>query len=196
MKKLRRILGTLLSALSLLLCAATIALWIRSYWGSDYLARHQVISGDFNTTATKYQSIKCTRGSIRLEVEEQTAYHYNVPNIVVASPDRPPLWGWGRLGQRHMGWEDLPERTFWNRLGFHQYETGHGASFYDARVSGVAIPAWLPVLIFAILPAMWVVLFIRRRRRRGIGLCPTCGYDIRATPQRCPECGRVALANH
>jgi hypothetical protein len=58
---------------------------------------------------------------------------------------------------------------------------------------------WLPyslvTLMFAALPVTWFVLARRRRvlaRRRACGQCVRCGYDLRATPGRCPECGTPA----
>jgi hypothetical protein len=55
----------------------------------------------------------------------------------------------------------------------------------------VVVPHWLLALIFAILPARRLYTRARRRAalRRGLNQCVGCGYDLRATPDRCPECG-------
>jgi hypothetical protein len=53
----------------------------------------------------------------------------------------------------------------------------------------VVIPHWFIVAGFALTPAVWLRSHIRRQRQRQAGHCTVCGYDLRATPERCPECG-------
>ncbi len=56
----------------------------------------------------------------------------------------------------------------------------------------LAIPYWFPVILTAIGPIMVLRSRRRMRRRKLAGKCPGCGYDLRGTPDRCPECGWTA----
>jgi len=80
------------------------------------------------------------------------------------------------------------------------YSSSHFGGFPGITVRQLefGIPWWFPVALLIAprlerlerrcLAARW----IRRRRRRG--LCPGCGYDLRASSERCPECGRQITA--
>lgn len=56
-------------------------------------------------------------------------------------------------------------------------------------VHTIALPYWLLVGILAIAPARYGFHTIRQNRRARHGKCQACGYDLRASNDRCPECG-------
>jgi hypothetical protein len=53
----------------------------------------------------------------------------------------------------------------------------------------LSIPYWFLTVFFGAYPIGRICLSLRRRQRFNLGKCEACGYDLRATPGRCPECG-------
>ncbi len=170
MKRLRRSLFNFASLLGLVLCLATLVLAIRSYWVADAIAwRNSNIAtscGDLLFSSDTRDDPRPITSGVVYQSSSPHSYKYK------------SLWG---------------VQPALAPIGFaYTIITGNGF-----RAFMMMVPLWFIALIAAILPALWIRLYRgkwRRERRRDAGLCPHCGYDLRATPDRCPECG-TALAN-
>ncbi len=63
---------------------------------------------------------------------------------------------------------------------------------FSATARTVSVSYWTLLVAAAAVAGLTCVPIVRRRRRaRRLehGLCVACGYDVRASPDRCPECG-------
>jgi hypothetical protein len=184
MKRLRQWLFNGLAAISLLAFVATLLLypcmhnWCRSM-------RWSRVTG--STTVPTWQCIDLGVKPLTLQVAGMVIHNDPDPG---GSPGQG--WKFESMAYRSSGDLGFVSPT---RLGFGMVDhTWHYNPPTPAtrRTTAISTPIWFMAALFAVLPALRAAVSSRERReRRGhvVGLCRSCGYDIRSTPDRCPECG-------
>jgi hypothetical protein len=79
-----------------------------------------------------------------------------------------------------------PSEMHFARLGYRFSFSYSSASSWAVYAT---IPLWGVVVLFQLAPTVYLARAWRSRRLRAKGRCVVCGYDLRASPDRCPECG-------
>ena len=179
MKSFRRWLMRGLTSLSLLLCAAAIVLWVRSYLIFD----DAVLVRPKSTT-----NIVSLYGRIYLQ--------FGWSSSAFRASGRYAVGGWflDSLSASPTRYSEQSSRL--NLLGF-DARNWRGIDATGQITRGertVVIPYWFLALLTVLLPALALRRMRRKRRdllRLELRLCSQCGYDLRATPDRCPECGTI-----
>jgi hypothetical protein len=171
--------------ISAVLFLAVGVFWLRSYGKCEILRW---------TNAGGYRAIYTTQGSLTVDLTlvDLSAYpqQFHGPTYQVDSAH--PPFDYVMV----LSTESGDRATDFSRGGFEWHELRNSAR-HRLYAEAVA-PFWSLALLTAILPATWLIRFAwartGARRRRQLGLCPACGYDLRATPERCPECGATHVA--
>jgi hypothetical protein len=170
MQRLFRILFGVLAWVSLLLCLGTAAIWIGSFWKTQFVG--------WSDHRHAYGALSMS-GLLRFE-------HFNYP---------------GDLGFQYIRYDSPPgglrsEIDSRDRRGGFLKNLGFASARIDYTLDGKQVrqalymPHWFVAALFGFMPAImfWELL---RRRPLAPGSCAACGYDLRATPDRCPECGAI-----
>ena len=171
---IRRIFS-LASLLSLLLCVATVVLWVGSYWEEFRIGTRW---------EKREVSICIVRGHVALEIWDRSFFPgrrgpffsgYSVPvglsfiESAISGPTNSHLWRYGRLGY-YYAVESIP---------LHDWHW-------------VVMPAWFVACLLAT-PFFFTFRSFAFSRRGSTGCC-RCQYDLTGnTSGVCPECGTAVV---
>jgi hypothetical protein len=181
----RRRLLNVFTALSLLLCVAALALWVRSFWAFDrFDHQHRDAQGRLaGVNVSSYRGVlvvQTTRLDQTIPGSERWVYAANF-SVRPTSPGQSAydpsvtrvMAGFGSGGFRYAIRTAPPP----------------GGLLVGGTARTWVVPCYALAVVAAILPLARVWRAWKRSREYRPGQCLPCGYDLRATPGRCPECG-------
>ena len=184
MKRFLRYIFNIATVCSLVLCLASGPLWIRSYRYCEWIQWRN---------ARGFRSIGTAIGGARISFMitdwSKRPDIFTGPTYVKEPPS--PVFNWMIMLSSDTGSKFIE----WQQAGFYRFEERRSAGAWNAVW---IIPFWFIMLLTSVLPLIWSVKrwrAIAKRRRTMHGFCSECGYDLRATPDRCPECGAIVTIN-
>ncbi len=165
-----------LALLSLFLAVVLAVTWVRSYGDPDVL----VVYGP----GGRPLGIGVRRGVV----------YFSAGNVILGSRRdwsaqwlRPNGTEFDDLCQRESAAADVRHARGDFSVGYVAHQLWTDAKFWSASA-----PAWAVGPPLLVLPIRALARSIHTRRWRRRGLCRRCGYDLRASPGQCPECGFTA----
>src|SRR5688572_6333463 len=170
--------------LSLIVLAAVCVLWMRSYWRGD--------------------CVNLWNRSHSVSLESRAGYLSAMVSNLHGDAAGAVYWNSvvGRLSDERRGRRALATANFMGVSFCKDIRPGSAVGLVDQVVNaGMRIPQgmvkryllWIPYWAVAMLAAAPGVLALWRRkrlhRRQATGLCIQCGYNLRGSALKCPECG-------
>ncbi len=169
-------LWTLVTLVSMLLALSTVAIWCRSYYVDQMVTYGRNPGGEVGLITCRGR-IELFRQNDKDVATWTSSFHY--ATWPAFGDTKPQTW----------------ECVWLDAAGF-VFCTGNPVTCQYDRYFRVSVPYWFIALAFLVIPTIWWFSYRRRRRIRTLpkNRCVRCGYDIRASRERCPECGTPVSA--
>jgi hypothetical protein len=181
-KRFRRWLFNGVAALSLVLSLATCVFWVRGYRYAESFFYNAFHVSDIHE---KHYFVTSVRGTAAIGYGQVTYF-----TLQFATNDA-RRWAGFHCWSIPSAQRITLDYSLLHQMGFACFHLQGNTLQATNSSNTVTLPDWFIALLFLILPSMAIVRIFRRRILARQGHCAICGYDMRATPDRCPECGTI-----
>lgn len=169
------------------LCALTVVAWLRSYSDSQFLGTRTLVSTP-EADALASRGIASRNGVLKIGAWHAVRAGNTRTRVNLTAKAR-AQFEFTPLDQDPENLDDSRPGLGITSFALAWQSRGSGTSLGPQSDHSLSLPHAFIATLLAIPPLAWLTGLWRDRRRYPKGHCPQCGYDLRASGDRCPECG-------